>query len=1133
MLQLVVIVVSFLSIAGVWTGALLADWPLWIPILSTVVIIVADLGSWLARRFLAIQRSRRIEQQLYAQAEQQRSAAGAEERTAIDEMRQHFQENFQALRQSSGGAGALAELPWYLVIGLPGSGKTTLIRESGLTFPSTNQPSRAVRGIGGTRDCDWWLTDQAVFLDTAGRYANEESDRDEWLAFLDLLRQQRRGEPINGIVVTSALPDLIGKDRQHIEDHARQLRQRIEEVCRRLQIVAPVYVVYTKGDKISGFKDFVRGLPDEQRERFLGRVLPWEGQAIAGETALQQGLARVAGWVQRRRLLVFDADGDGEQRKKVFRFPSQLRAVGDWMGQFLDSVVVPAVAGSGPRLRAFFITSAVIPGEQAPQPAEANSSSGDSAAPVAGNSFEGSIFIAPNAQQQQQGRPQGPQVASLFVRHLFRQVLIPDRALVQLSPAALRRRRLVRLASIYGSAGLTLLLVILVSAASWRDLSTIDEVRQQMQVVRDVARQSPDNAEVNLDALQELHRSLVDLDKNDRLDELLGHAAGVYGDRLRRLALMPIAARIAEELTALLRSESKDRLEVDHMQELVQVYRMLAGDDAVDADLVSRKLSQDGHWREPFQTAFGELSQREQDLVEEQCDGFLTIVEHTDSWQVQVDRPLIEQVEQDLSEKLWVQLAYEDLIDTGNALAGGDAVALLPGGRNLLHIPAETMVPPVFTRARWERFVKPAITDKSRALAERYERIGKERSADDLAERLLQRYRTDFRLHWIACVKSARPNLFGSLKEAQSRLFILSGKDSPYRELVQQFMESNRLVDDSAIEAGQDLSWLDEGLQVLSSFDQSLLDFVNNTQPGRRYADVGRLRSLAMAFDGSDRQLLQLQSSAASDERRQAVYFSLRQVLEAVRGKLVEECSEDIDRQWRLVVVKPWQEQFAEVYPFAIEADDEVLLATYAKFFNPVNGTFWQMVEEIRPLEEVRVLDRNLLPLSRIYRQAVARAEQMVAALFPQQSPTVAAPLVLQIQQREAVWDVHMHVSGKSLRLKDLPKARMHFTWQQADPLGAKIVIFIKDDKQLKRDEFADQQWGLLRLLRAADRQFLEDGTVRASWSFDGKQVGQVGTYQASAVIESPEFNNLLADGFWSGFVCPVSVTDESVTDER
>ena len=96
----------------------------------------------------------------------------------------------------SGGARYLSELPWYLIIGPPGAGKTTLLNNSGLNFPLEKSHGKfSVKGVGGTRNCDWWFTDQAVLLDTAGRYttqdSNSEVDKKAWDGFLQLVKDNR------------------------------------------------------------------------------------------------------------------------------------------------------------------------------------------------------------------------------------------------------------------------------------------------------------------------------------------------------------------------------------------------------------------------------------------------------------------------------------------------------------------------------------------------------------------------------------------------------------------------------------------------------------------------------------------------------------------------------------------------------------------------------------------------------------------------------------------------------------------------------------------------------------------------------------------------------------------------------
>src|SRR5206468_1905853 len=108
----------------------------------------------------------------------------------------------------------------------------------------------AVRGVGGTRNCDWWFTEEAVFLDTAGRYTTQQSDRDvdaaAWKSFLQLLKKSRPRRPINGVLVTISVGDLLQQPPAEREPHAQALRSRVQELYKELGVRIPVYVLVTK-----------------------------------------------------------------------------------------------------------------------------------------------------------------------------------------------------------------------------------------------------------------------------------------------------------------------------------------------------------------------------------------------------------------------------------------------------------------------------------------------------------------------------------------------------------------------------------------------------------------------------------------------------------------------------------------------------------------------------------------------------------------------------------------------------------------------------------------------------------------------------------------------------------------------
>ncbi|OOS06119.1 type VI secretion system protein ImpL [Moraxella cuniculi DSM 21768] len=167
----------------------------------------------------------------------------------------------------------LYQMPWYVVLGAAGSGKTTALKQSGLNFPLESSFGSSISGLAGTRDCDWFLTDDAVLLDTAGRLSLHGSDNEhdtyDWQEFINLLKRYRPKQPINGVILTVGVDDLLNT-KTDFKQLAYELRKRIHEMSSSLEINFPVYLMITKFDMLKGFSDFFGGLSEEQRKQSLG-----------------------------------------------------------------------------------------------------------------------------------------------------------------------------------------------------------------------------------------------------------------------------------------------------------------------------------------------------------------------------------------------------------------------------------------------------------------------------------------------------------------------------------------------------------------------------------------------------------------------------------------------------------------------------------------------------------------------------------------------------------------------------------------------------------------------------------------------------------------------------------------------
>lgn len=70
----------------------------------------------------------------------------------------------------------LYELPWYITLGSQGSGKTSILMSGGLAFPVAEQMQRAAgKPAADAAAVDWWLTNDAVLIDTTGYYTRHRT----------------------------------------------------------------------------------------------------------------------------------------------------------------------------------------------------------------------------------------------------------------------------------------------------------------------------------------------------------------------------------------------------------------------------------------------------------------------------------------------------------------------------------------------------------------------------------------------------------------------------------------------------------------------------------------------------------------------------------------------------------------------------------------------------------------------------------------------------------------------------------------------------------------------------------------------------------------------------------------------
>ena len=563
-------------------------------VVAILVVAAIWIGVVLLRQWMAARRTRRMGDDLAAQDDLRRVDVEARTQAEREGLRTRFIEALALLRKRRDGGGNLEALPWYLLIGAPGSGKSTLLEHSGLEFPLLGTTGkRSVGGIGGTRQCDWWFTDKAVFLDTAGRYTTQDSDpgvdAPAWEAFLQLLRRYRRGRPLNGVILAVSVAELLTMNPAERQRHGDALRERVDEIGARLGVALPVYLVFTKLDLVAGFLDHFDALDAAGRTQVWGVTFPEDRSVDGGAPDLVGDefdalLERVDGATVER----MHAERDVRRRARILSFPQQLRHLRELALPLSTAVFGRHAYGRPPILRGMYLTS----GTQEGTPI-------DRVLSVVGRSFGVHTAMASVSRTPRR---------TFFVERLLKEVVLPEAGFAGADPAALRRRRLTGAAAIAAIAVVTACLLVGMFTSAARNADFVASVGQVLRDYPDDARTVTPSSLRQYDALV-----LQRLDVLGRAEQLAGQVDGEHPlsmrfglfegstvfDQVREAHIREVNASVVPGLALQFRDGVRDAAsDPQRLYYALKGYLMLGQPNHRDGD--SLALLARERWREVF-----------------------------------------------------------------------------------------------------------------------------------------------------------------------------------------------------------------------------------------------------------------------------------------------------------------------------------------------------------------------------------------------------------------------------------------------------------------------------------------------------------------------------------------------------
>ncbi|WP_027584482.1 type VI secretion system membrane subunit TssM [Bradyrhizobium sp. Ai1a-2] len=1130
-----------------------------------VVVLVTLVRYWLARRT-----NRRIIKSLM---ESEGVIGHADNsREEVELIRKRFEDALKVLRDTvfagKRGPSYLFELPWYIIIGPPGAGKSAILRNSGLEFSLSRQLGvEPVAGIGGTRNCDWWFAEDAVLIDTASRYTTQdkdtEVDRAAWRGFVDLLLTHRRRRPINGILVAVSLADLLSPDEPVRRRYTEAIRSRIQELLKTFRMRIPVYLLVNKCDMLPGFTEYFGDLDQQGRAQVWGKTFPLGPCDRIGD-AVSLAMQELAERLEARLPLRMHDERDLIRRGLMFAFPKEFWGIRSAIAGFVSEVFRSRRFEVEPMLRGVYFTSGTQEGEPI-----------DRVIDAIGRNF--GLQLTRRMPTVGLGR-------GFFIKQLLTDVIFAEQGLVGRNLKLERRLALVHGGGHIMAMVLTVAAFIVWYSAFTRNEARIDQTRVAAQIAeaRLLETRGPLDLKAVLPTLNAARRLRLVAGEDSWfawLDGLgisatpvLAPAAHNAYDRILLNRLLPVfAGRLAIRIDALLRG-GNDAL-LDQVKQVFRTYWMLSDPGHFDRgevehaahNEVARTFALDP-------TSAGELNQH-----------FARLIQLLPK-PISVDQQFVGAVRSRLSKRPVVEQVYARLLREGAqntrlrpidliGLVGSDQLEITQMRALQIAFPAideqepvdnAAMIPGIFTREGFLNFVLPNLPLIARAEQnDDWLLAGAPIDTADIQQialKVMDRYVNDYIRVWSNALGSIHVVKFDDLQRGSAIMRGLAGSQSTLQQVVSLVRDNSNLLppgEQTLAKAGDigttagpssaavghaagalfraafgDAPW--PGTRITEAFRplaQLTTDGASGQSTGMDhirglFGDLYAAMANIVAAPDPNQAAFQLVQRRAQDPNNDA--FGALRADSALRAEpirtimnetalqtwsiLLKRARDHVDAVWTREVIPVCQGIIFQRYPVFELASEDMSLKDFGDFFRPggIVDDFSQ--KYISPLVVDRrtglapaTIDGAEVPIRADALSQFRRARDIRNAFFSSPGSAPAVRFSIKpVYLSPKLMGATFVLDGKELAYRHEAPRAYEFEWPTRTDASIASITLTAADKTEERVERAGP-WALFRLLDAS--QLASGGASDRFAMTIGKPDGTNVTYELRAASVSNPFS--------------------------
>ncbi len=1030
-------------------------------------------------------------------------------------------------------------LPWYLMIGLSGSGKTSLVVRSGLKFPLAHLFKQdTIRDVQKTNDFDWWVTDDAVIIDSAGHFImpekedtkeDQEVSKKVWLHFISLLKKARKRRPLNGVIIALDAKKLSEQSEDNHVHHAAQIHHRIAELIEKLGTCFSIYVVLTRIDLIEGFEETFQHFSETERSELMGFSFPVDSENInEWQNEFSKEFKAFVERLNLKNLNQFAHVTKTETRQKNWVFIRQLNGLEAIISQFMELALSGDRFSTPPMVRGFFMTSV----KQENVPANAWM-----------DTVSDRYGVASPLRPSYRGKSK-----TWFAHKVFPEVIFKEAGLAGDNIKVEATRQLISWICV----ALCLALGIIISL-NWRHnynenlakIKMVDEYLSAYNINETKRGYDPTGAEL-LTEMNTLRKATFSFE-NYRDYSILGAAARLYQGRkfgpladqaylelLGRGFLTEIAIGIGDDINSMENRVSDERLRA------LQVYLMLGDKDLRDPIVVSNWMKQ--KWSKAYY---------QNEELQNELSGHLSYaLKHVNGELVELDDKLIKNAQNDLhsvplADRIYNEIKELSFTELPNALnlrseigAGfdiiyqqGEVITDENGIRKFGDDPY--LIPRIFTKDAFYNYFIPRNDEISQIAVKYLYILGlkdknislSKTDIEELKSQVRALYVSDYIRTWNEALANIKIRDFKNLKDANEVLKTVNGPTEPFTRLVKTVVRETTLYDAieekelerqaSNLQSSQSPKDTDlvrisdpyriEGLRINRSFKPwaDLLIAINDDQPPfmeEAYKSLDALNIYIGAINdvqNPNAEALRKANQRLKMEGDDPIYIvrristGLPSALSRQFDKLATESwkvildasSLELEFLWTNKVLSDWNLNLASRYPFNAESQDDVMLEDLEKFFGPkgVLNNFWQgdLAAFIDPTtSEPTIIDGYSLNVSNDFIKSLKEARAISSLFFGIEGNLNVAFDLTPIKMSGGLNRAILNIEGQIVTFNHSKTAPANVIWPNNvnGAPAARLDIFTRGGRNLSRSY--QGVWAWYRLMQSGSLSNIRENTA-------------------------------------------------------